>query len=369
MPPTPLAVEAGVMTRILRQKREVMISLAALSIVVLTTLLLGKGNATVLLLTNKNESRAFPDMEAVFAPHIPAGGVQGVLYAASPLNSCSPLTNHTEKGLPSATFALVARGSCNFDVKVKNVQDAGFAAAIVFDTEDGFDELVTMSGSSDGIYIYAVFVSWLSGESLLQIVGDHDTTCIIQPDFEDAAWSIMAVSFISLVAVSAVLATLFFVRRQQLQHLGTHLLSRVTSGMSATQVKSLPSIVFQGPGNGSGTAETCAICLEDYEIGEKLRLLPCNHEFHVVCIDRWLLARRPFCPVCKRDARTKLSEPAVSETTPLLAAAAGHTLPIPVTSSATQTSMVGSPPDVATQSQSSTPDMSLYFSPQGVDLC
>jgi hypothetical protein len=66
MPSTPLAVEAGVMTRILRQKREAMISLAALSIVVLTTLLLGKGNATVLLLTNKNESRAFPDMEAVF---------------------------------------------------------------------------------------------------------------------------------------------------------------------------------------------------------------------------------------------------------------------------------------------------------------
>jgi E3 ubiquitin-protein ligase RNF13 len=137
--------------------------------------------------------------------------------------------------------------------------------------------VIAVSGSSDGIYIYAVFVSWLSGESLLQIAGDRDTTCIIQPDFEDAAWSIMAVSFISLVAVSAVLATLFFVRRQQLQHLGTHLLSRVTSGMSATQVKSLPSIVFQGPGNGSGTAETCAICLEDYEIGEKLRLLPCKH--------------------------------------------------------------------------------------------
>ncbi len=54
------------MTRILRQKREAMISLAALSTVVLTTLLLGKGNATVLLLTNKNESRAFPDMESVF---------------------------------------------------------------------------------------------------------------------------------------------------------------------------------------------------------------------------------------------------------------------------------------------------------------
>jgi E3 ubiquitin-protein ligase RNF13 len=151
MPLPPLAVEAGVMTRILRQKREAMISLAALSTVVLTTLLLGKGNATVLLLTNKNESRAFPDMESVFAPHIPAGGVQGVLYAASPLNSCSPLTNHIEKGPHSASFALVARGSCNFDVKVKNVQDAGFAAAIVFDTEDGFDELVTSMSLSTSV--------------------------------------------------------------------------------------------------------------------------------------------------------------------------------------------------------------------------
>ncbi len=94
-----------------------------------------------------------PDLGCVWfsAPHIPAGGVQGVLYAASPLNSCSPLTNHTEKGLPSATFALVAHGSCNFDVKVKNVQDAGFAAAIVFDTEDGFDELVTSMSLSTSV--------------------------------------------------------------------------------------------------------------------------------------------------------------------------------------------------------------------------
>jgi hypothetical protein len=94
-----------------------------------------------------------PDLGCVWfsAPHIPAGGVQGVLYAASPLNSCSPLTNHTEKGLPSAAFALVARGSCNFDVKVKNVQDAGFAAAIVFDTEDGFDELVTSMSLSTSV--------------------------------------------------------------------------------------------------------------------------------------------------------------------------------------------------------------------------
>jgi E3 ubiquitin-protein ligase RNF13 len=269
-----LAVEAGVVSRIMSQ-REVMISLACLSLVLLT-LLLDSGNAAVLLLTSNNESRSFPDMEAGFAPHIPAGGVEGVLFAADPLDACSPLTNQPQGSQP-APFALIARGSCNFDIKVKNAQDAGFAAAVVFNTDDGIDELVTMSGSSDGINIYAVFVSWLSGELLLGVVGDRDTTCTIQPAFENTAWSIMAVSFISILAVSAVLTTFFFVRHHRLRNGGTPLLSREPSGMSATEVKALPTLVFQGPGNGSGTTETCAICLEDYEIGEKLRLLPCNH--------------------------------------------------------------------------------------------
>lgn len=81
------------------------------------------------------------------------------------------------------------------------------------------------------------------------------------------------------------------------------------------------------------------------------------------------MTRRPFCPVCKRDAHTNFNEPADSETTPLLVAVVGHTLPIPVTSSATQTSPIRSPPELATQSQSSTPESSAYFSPQGADLC
>jgi hypothetical protein len=59
-----LAVEAGVVSRIMSQ-REVMISLACLSLVLLT-LLLDSGNAAVLLLTSNNESRSFPDMEAGF---------------------------------------------------------------------------------------------------------------------------------------------------------------------------------------------------------------------------------------------------------------------------------------------------------------
>jgi hypothetical protein len=69
------------------------------------------------------------------APGVKGSGVNGVVYAAEPLNACSALANKAVKGPPSP-FALVIRGGCTFDKKVKNVQDAGFKAAIVYDNEN-----------------------------------------------------------------------------------------------------------------------------------------------------------------------------------------------------------------------------------------
>lgn len=135
-----------------------------------------------------------------------------------------------------------------------------------------------VSGDSGGVHIFAVFVSKSAGETILSFADDDNTSCYIRRSFENTAWSVMAVSFISLLAISAVLATFFFVRRHRLRHLGNRLiLPREPLGMSSTQVKALPSIVFKCVGDKNGTAETCAICLEDYEIGDKLRVLPCRH--------------------------------------------------------------------------------------------
>lgn len=48
--------------------------------------------------------------------------------------------------------------------------------------------------------------------------------------------------------------------------------------------------------------ETCAICLEDPQQGDTVRVLQCGHSFHRECIDRWLNKENKACPVCKADA-------------------------------------------------------------------
>ncbi|KAG0497862.1 hypothetical protein HPP92_002553 [Vanilla planifolia] len=43
----------------------------------------------------------------------------------------------------------------------------------------------------------------------------------------------------------------------------------------------------------------CYICLVEYEDGDFVRTLPCQHEFHQCCIDKWLKEIHRVCPLCR----------------------------------------------------------------------
>ncbi|XP_043560939.1 E3 ubiquitin-protein ligase RNF12-B isoform X1 [Chiloscyllium plagiosum] len=66
-------------------------------------------------------------------------------------------------------------------------------------------------------------------------------------------------------------------------------------GLTKEQIDNLSTRNF----GESDAIKTCSVCISEYTAGNKLRKLPCSHEYHVHCIDRWL-SENSTCPICRQ---------------------------------------------------------------------
>lgn len=74
--------------------------------------------------------------------------------------------------------------------------------------------------------------------------------------------------------------------------------SVIKNKLSLREVQRFPIRSFSSA-SGAGST-TCQICFCDYSEGEELRMLPCFHDYHVKCIDRWL-KDNSTCPICRAN--------------------------------------------------------------------
>ncbi|XP_047315826.1 E3 ubiquitin-protein ligase ATL31 [Impatiens glandulifera] len=83
-----------------------------------------------------------------------------------------------------------------------------------------------------------------------------------------------------------------------------------TRGLDQTVIENLPTFPYSEVKElkiGKGALE-CAVCLNEFDDEEILRLLPkCDHVFHPECIDAWLKSH-VTCPVCRSDLAAQTDE-------------------------------------------------------------
>jgi len=74
------------------------------------------------------------------------------------------------------------------------------------------------------------------------------------------------------------------------------------------KIEKIPTLLFK-PSMAEGKDENhtevkCLICQENYEEGEELRCLPCQHCFHKDCVDTWL-STKDTCAFCRKSIESE----------------------------------------------------------------
>ncbi|NWR20850.1 RNF13 ligase, partial [Emberiza fucata] len=252
----------------------------------------------------------------------------GFLINSKPENACEPIAPPPLRDNSSGAFiVLIRRLECNFDVKVLNAQRAGYKAAIVHNVDS--DDLISM-GSNDieilkKIDIPSVFIGETSANSLKEeFTYEKGGHVVLIPEFS-LPLEYYLIPFLIIVGICLILIVIFMITKfVQDRHRARR------NRLRKDQLKKLPVHKFKkGKWIILYEYDVCAICLDEYEDGDKLRILPCSHAYHCKCVDPWLTKTKKTCPVCKQkvvpsqgdsDSETDSSqeENEVSENTPLL---------------------------------------------------
>lgn len=236
------------------------------------------------------------DFGAEIAPFSYVTNFTGCALFTVPDDACeNPVTPATNLTTCSNIYAVVPRGNCSFSEKAYYVQGGrpiSFRALIVYNEPDR--QPVPMAGGkfAEKVTIPIVMISYSCMEVMMgRYSAESGFVVAIRaiPGYYDLIKYL--IPFVGVVGICFVVLFISLIIRvcRERRRIARKRLSR-------SNLKKLPTKKYKK----GDEPETCAVCLEDFVEGEKLRILPCNHAYHCKCIDPWLTKNRKVCPICKR---------------------------------------------------------------------
>ncbi|KAG0179890.1 hypothetical protein DFQ28_001661 [Apophysomyces sp. BC1034] len=268
----------------------------------------------------------------------------------------------TQQDIPK--IALIKRGGCTFAEKILVAQKFGAVGAIVYDNTTYDSRYQYLSNNADsesmsipldsGITIPAYYVDRRTGQELFkrllgcsqiqsEVFSDMTAKLAVRVLMLPAnvggpnPWELTLIIVIALLAISFFASGMHWYlwrkrRRQRrmveqglipppldMLPMGKRLLDASKLDLFPTRViseaaldrrkekQTLEQRVDMEPTQSTASNATvqedttCVICLEEQNIGDLVRKLPCDHEYHCSCIDPWLTSKSAECPLCKFD--------------------------------------------------------------------
>merc|ERR1719336_973692 len=143
---------------------------------------------------------------------------------------------------------------------------------------------------------YNKIVESISSSSSPPLVTIDDSGEVTPEPFPDMM-SIVRMLLLVFLMIWAFLTVLHFCRRTR------GACRRHRDRRSRVRINQLHSVKYKDV-EGEGSKNTqCSICLEGFELGENIKLLPCEHGFHKDCLAPWLdeASGAPSCPICRTE--------------------------------------------------------------------
>ncbi|KAJ3229359.1 hypothetical protein HDU81_005421 [Chytriomyces hyalinus] len=222
---------------------------------------------------------------------------------------CSPVFNDA---VPTSFVALVPHATtpaCSSTEMVLALQYSGAAAVIFAETatkrRTWWPILIPESDSdsqlSNLIQIPSVFTGYAEYHALMRIMQDKDFSdqiwIRIVPDPSGIYLLYILLVFTWPLIFVALLETNLYLKKRWL----TRNALKAIHGMRVRVVCNENTDLGPRSVDQDLADTTCSVCLEEYATGEEIRILPCNHEFHAKCVDKWLTSEVGVCPLCKQS--------------------------------------------------------------------
>lgn len=221
--------------------------------------------------------------------------IEAQLVIASPRNACQPIAPPpTNKQF----FVLIDDGGCAADVKAYRAHKQNYDATIIRSLDSSSSWIIDGSGKYNHNLRKDIVIS--VGKEGGEFLAKHASTpgCLVKITPQDIYWDIRfyLIPFAIIVGICVVLMAMFMISRYY-----QHFLEQRRSRLSPGKLRKIPTKKFK---KGEDFYDVCAICLDEYQNGDRLRILPCEHAYHCKCVDPWLTEGKRTCPVCKRSVET-----------------------------------------------------------------